>query len=299
LTTEIALKVDVCNHRALHAGLPALLNTLDRAGARASIFVAFGPDNSGKAIRRIFRRGFLSKMLRTRAPRMYGVRTLLSGTLLPAPNVGESAAELLRAAEAAGHPVGLHGFDHVGWQDGVAAMDEAALRASYARACELFAQTLGRAPRFSGAPGWQITAASLRVQDELGLVFASDCRGGAPFYPALDDGRARTLQIPTTLPTSDELLASGAARTRDLADWYGAHLVPDRLNVVGVHAEAEGIHFAEWLRRWLDALRASGAVFVSLADVAERERARAPARRVLARELPGRVGPVACPELAA
>jgi len=98
LTTEIALKVDVCNHRALHAGLPALLRTLDRAGARASIFVAFGPDNSGKAIRRIFRRGFLSKMLRTRAPRMYGVRTLLSGTLLPAPNVGESAAALLRAA---------------------------------------------------------------------------------------------------------------------------------------------------------------------------------------------------------
>src|SRR5204862_143685 len=83
-------------------------------------------------------------MLRTRAPRMYGVRTLLLGTVLPAPSVGESAPDLLRAAQAAGHPVGLHGFDHVGWQDGVAAMDEAALRASYARSFDLFTQALGR-----------------------------------------------------------------------------------------------------------------------------------------------------------
>jgi len=297
--TEVAFKVDVCNHRALHAGLPELLRALDRAGACASIFVAFGPDHSGRAIRRIFRRGFLAKMVRTRAPRMYGFRTLLLGTLLPAPNVGESGADVLRAADANGHAVGLHGFDHVGWQDGVAAMDDTALRASYLRSCELFAGTLGRAPRFSGAPGWQITDASLRVQDDLGFAFASDCRGGAPFYPAFACERARTLQIPTTLPTSDELLAARAARARDLATWYDAHLVPERLNVVGVHAEAEGIHFADWLRTWLDGLRTRGVEFVSLADVAKRESERAATRRVVARELPGRVGAVACPELAA
>jgi undecaprenyl phosphate-alpha-L-ara4FN deformylase len=296
--TEVALKVDVCNHRALHTGLPELLRTLDRAGAPAAIFVSFGPDNSGKAIRRIFRRGFLTKMLRTRAPKMYGFRTLLHGTLLPAPRVGESASDLLRAAEAAGHSVGLHGFDHVGWQDGVAAMDEAALRASYARSLELFAQTLGHVPRFSGAPGWQITPASLRVQDELGFAFASDCRDGGPFYPALAGGRARTLQIPTTLPTSDELLGAGAARSDDLDRWYDSHLAPDRTNVIGVHAEAEGIHFAAWLRRWLDALRARAIRFVSLPEVAERERGRAATLPVVARELPGRVGAVACPELA-
>jgi peptidoglycan/xylan/chitin deacetylase (PgdA/CDA1 family) len=299
LTTEVAFKVDVCNHRALHEGLPELLRMLDGAGACASIFVAFGPDNSGRAIRRIFRRGFLTKMVRTRAPRMYGFRTLLLGTLLPAPRVGESGAAILRASEASGHAVGLHGFDHVAWQDGVAAMDESALRGSYAQSCELFAQTLGHAPRFSGAPGWQITPASLRVQDDLGFAFASDCRGGGPFYPELASGRARTLQIPTTLPTSDELLGVGAARAEDLDRWYHAHLAPGRLNVVGVHAEAEGLHFAAWLRRWLDRLRAQAVTFVSLADVAERERTRAETRRVVARELPGRVGPVACREPAA
>ena len=60
--------------------------------------------------------------------------------------------------------------------------------------------------------------------------------------------------------------------------------------MVGVHAEAEGIHFADWLRSWLDALRARAVAFVSLAEVAERERERAATRRVVARELPGRVG---------
>jgi undecaprenyl phosphate-alpha-L-ara4FN deformylase len=299
LTIQVSLKVDVCNHRALHVGLPELLRTLDRAGARASIFVAFGPDNSGKAIRRILRRGFLTKMLRTRAVRMYGVRTLLSGTLLPARAIGESGAALLRAAEATGHAVGLHGFDHVGWQDGVAAMDEAQVRASYARSLELFATALGHAPAFSGAPGWQVTETSLRVQDELGFSFASDCRGGAPFYPLLAGGRARTLQIPTTLPTSDELLGIGAARADELAAWYDAHLTAERLNVIGLHAEAEGIHFAGWLRRWLDDLRARAVPFVALPEVAERERARSAAHRIVARMLPGRSGSVASPDLAA
>jgi peptidoglycan/xylan/chitin deacetylase (PgdA/CDA1 family) len=298
VTTEVALKVDVCNHRALHEGLPGLLRTLDRARARAAIFVAFGPDNSGKAIRRIFRRGFLTKMLRTRAPRMYGMRTLLLGTLLPAPAVGESGAALLRAAEADGHAVGLHGFDHVGWQDGVAAMDESQVRASLRRSLELFESALGHLPRFSGAPGWQVTETSLRVQDELGLAFASDCRGGESFYPLLASGRSRTLQIPTTLPTSDELLGAGAARAGELAAWYDAHLVADRLNVVGVHAEAEGLHFADWLRRWLDGLRERAVSLVTLPEITPRERARAAVRRIVAHELPGRAGAVVGPEVA-
>lgn len=300
---EVAIKVDVCNHRALQRGVPDLLRTLDRAGVPASLFVAFGPDNSGKAIRRLFRPGFATKMLRTRAPRMYGFRTLLYGTLLPAPPVGESAPDLLRSAADGGHEVGLHGYDHVGWQDGVADMAPEAIRTSCARAVELFEKTLGSPPDFTGAPGWQVTERSLRIQDEFGFRWASDCREGAPFYPLLQDGPsgagpAATLQIPTTVPTSDELLAAGVPAAR-LAEATAQRLREDALNVVGIHAEAEGIHFAEWLRTWLADLRDRGARFVRLSDVARRERGRAPARRIVQREIPGRVGSVACPEAAA
>jgi hypothetical protein len=116
--------------------------------------------------------------------------------------------------------------------------------------------------------------AFLRVQDELGFAFASDCRDGAPFYPAIDGGRAQTLQIPTTLPTSDELLATGAARAGDLASWYDAHLVPDHFRCGGPTSRPRGIHFAEWLRGWVDALRARVA-FVSRSRGGRRSRARA------------------------
>jgi len=296
MTTEVAFKVDVCNHRALHRGLPGLLRTLGEAGVPASLFVAFGPDHSGRAIRRIFRRGFLTKMLRTRAPRMYGFRTLFLGTLLPAPSVGESAPELLRRAAAEGHAVGLHGYDHVGWQDGVSRFGASDLRSRFERAIGAFESALGEPPAFTGAPGWQVTPASLQVQDEFGFSWASDCRGGEPFYPALAGHRAETLQIPTSLPTSDELLGAGIARERDLAAWYSAHLVPDRLNVIGLHAEAEGIHFSGWIQAWLRELRDQHVTFVSLPEVARRERERAPLRRIEQRELPGRSGAVACPE---
>jgi peptidoglycan/xylan/chitin deacetylase (PgdA/CDA1 family) len=293
---EIALKVDVCNRRSLLEGVPGLLDLLASFGVRASFFVAFGPDNSGKAIRRIFRRGFLKKMIRTRAPRMYGYRTLLYGTLLPAPPVGEAAPDLLRRAEAAGHEVGLHSYDHVGWQDGLARMTEPEVRASYLRGVELCARSLGYAPRFSGAAGWQVSAASLRVQEELGLTFASDCREGRPFYPEVAGERLETLQIPTGLLTSDEVLGAGRAAPDDLARYYLERLEPDRVNVLGLHAEAEGIHFSEWLRQFLAAASERGAAFRLLSEVAERERERAPARRVVSREIPGRAGTVACPD---
>jgi len=296
VSTEVAFKVDVCNHRALHEGLPRLLRLLDDDGVRAAIFVAFGPDHSGRAIRRLCRPGFLKKMMRTRAVHMYGLSTLFRGTLLPALPVGESAGELLRSAEAAGHCVGLHGFDHVAWQDGVARMDSVALRASYTRAIARFEEAMHHPPRFTGAPGWQVTASSLAVQEEFGFAWASDTRDGPPFFPALPCGAAHILQIPTTLPTSDELLAAGAARVDELADWYDENLVPDALNVIGLHAEAEGLALAGWLRAWLRNLRVQGVALVSLSDIVAREREQAALRPVVARDLPGRSGSVSCPE---
>jgi len=295
-SVQIALKVDVCNRRSLLEGVPGLLETLDEFRVHASFFVAFGPDNSGKALRRIFRRGFLKKMIRTRAPRMYGYRTLLYGTLLPAPPVGEAAPDLLRRVEAAGHEIGLHSYDHVGWHDGLARMTESEVRASYLRGVDLYQRSLGHAPRFSGTAGWTVSPASLRVQDELGLAYASDCREGPPFYPSLAERRLETLQVPTTHLTSDEVLGAGLAAPDDLARYYLERLEPGRVHVVGLHAEAEGIHFSEWLKQFLSAARARGAVFRLLSEIAERERARAPHGRVVAREIPGRSGRVACPE---
>ncbi len=293
MSLEVALKVDVCNRRALEKGVPGLLRVLAEFGIRASFFIAFGPDNSGKAIRRIFRRGFLQKIIRTRAPSTYGFKTLLYGTLLPAPLVGEALPERLAQITAAGHEVGLHGWDHVGWHDGLASMTLDEVRESLRRACELFAQSLGSRPLFSGAPGWQVTPTSLRVQDEYEFAFASDCRGQRPFYPRVTGTVLKTLQIPTTLPTSDELLGVDGMKEQALADFYLSRLGKDAVNVLGLHAEIEGLRYAGWLRTFLAASLKLGAQFPLLSEIAQRECADAIVDEVVQGEIPGRAGFVA------
>src|SRR5439155_127103 len=92
----VALRVDVDTRRGLAEGIPRLLELFRRAGVRASFFVTLGPDRSGLAIRRAVQPSFLYKMWRTNPLKPYGLRTLLSGTLLPALPVGAGAPALLR-----------------------------------------------------------------------------------------------------------------------------------------------------------------------------------------------------------
>jgi len=294
VSLRIGLKVDVCNRRSLEEGVPCLLRIFGEFGVQASFFVAFGPDNSGKAVRRVFRRGFLKKMIRTRAPRTYGLKTLLYGTLLPAPMVGEALPQLLNQIKDARHEVGLHGWDHVGWHDGLARMTHNDVSESVSRACRLFEQSLGGPPRFSGAPGWQATPTSLRIQDEYGFAFASDCRGQKPFYPCIAGVVLKTLQIPTTLPTSDELIGVGGMNEQALADYYLRSLRQNCVNLLGLHAEIEGLRYAGWLRTFLAASLQRGAKFSLLSEIAQQESTVAGPDEVLRREIPGRAGTVAC-----
>lgn len=294
MSLRIGLKVDVCNRRSLEEGVPGILRILVEFGVHASFFVAFGPDNSGKAVRRIFRRGFLRKMIRTRAPSTYGLKTLLYGTLLPAPLIGEALPQLSNQIKQAGHEVGLHGWDHVGWHDGLARMNHDDVRESLRRACELFEQSLGDLPLFSGAPGWQVTPESLQIQDENGFTFASDCRGRKPFYPRVAGTVLKTLQIPTTLPTSDEILGVEGMNQQALADYYLRRLREDRVNLLGLHAELEGLRYAGWLRTFLAASLRRGAQFLLLSTIAKQESSTAAADEVLSQEIPGRAGTVAC-----
>lgn len=295
MSRSVAIKVDVCNRFGLERGVPKLLETFAEAGVRASFFVSFGPDHSGRALRRIFRRGFLTKMLRTRALRMYDAKTLLAGTLLPAPLVGDALPELLREVESGGHELGLHGWDHVRWHDRLQRMSPDQIRAAYSRAVEGFQKALGRRPRFSGAPAWHCTAESLKIQEDLKLAFASDCRGAAPFYPVVDGERLSTLQVPTTLPTSDELLGVEGIGEDALPEHYLSCLSEPLPNVLGVHAELEGLHVASWLPEFLHRARADGVAFATVGETANAYRETRLSHGIVQRRIPGRAGTVAAP----
>ena len=269
---EIAIKVDVDTHDGLKVGVPALARLLEQECVDASFFVAMGPDNSGKAIRRVFRnRGFLSKMLRTRAIATYGWRTVLSGTLLPARPVALGFPDLMRELRQRGFEVGVHGYDHVRWHDEIDRLGEAGIRAELQDAFEAYSAIFGEPARSFAAPAWRDNALSLKLLDKMGLLYHSDTRGRMPFR-CLVDGRAlATLEIPTTLPTLDEVLGTRGLRDRrTLVEFYLGMLRSDALNVHTIHAEIEGRSCLEVFRDLLRALKALGAGFCRLDSVARR-----------------------------
>jgi len=204
---QIALKVDVDTRAGVAEGVPRLRRMLGERGIPATFFITFGPDNSGKAIRRIFRPGFVAKMVRTRAVRMYGWKTMLYGTLLPAPPVGTDFPELLRGLAADGHEVGLHAWDHVYWHDMLARMTPAEVASEFGRGIDAFKAVFAAPPRACAAPGWTATATSLQVQDGYDLLYHSDARGTAPFLPVMDDYAGRTPRSPPRCRRSTRFLA--------------------------------------------------------------------------------------------
>jgi undecaprenyl phosphate-alpha-L-ara4FN deformylase len=294
----MAIKVDVDTWIGLREGVPRLLTLFRQYTVPASFFIAFGPDNSGKAMRRLFKRGFLHKMWRTNALRLYGVKTLLRGTLLPAPIIGDMAPELLQEVVDDGHELGIHGYDHVLWQDRLQRLGEAGIANQIERAIASYVKTLKTSPQSFAAPGWQATNASLAVQDRQGFLYCSDTRGMFPFLPRLQGQTYQTLQIPTTLPTLDEVLGLDGMQGGRVNDVFLSHLRSDRLNVHTIHAEVEGRSQLDLLASLLKHLEVQGVAYVQLCDVAktllQQGRDHLPRAAIQPRSIPGRAGEVAC-----
>ena len=187
MSGKLAIKIDVDTLEGYCKGVPALLRVLEEQAVRASFFLALGPDNSGRAILRVFRQqGFLQKMLRTRAPAIYGFKTMCYGTLLPAPLIGAAAPELPGRIAAAGHEVGLHGYDHVRWHDRLFRLPAQEISREIGAAQETLA-SLGRRADSFAAPGWQCSEGSRQVQ--AAKIFFIPATPGAP--PPISPGSAR------------------------------------------------------------------------------------------------------------
>ena len=296
MATTVAIKIDVDTFVGTRDGIPRLLEVFARHRVRASFFAVLGPDNSGKAIRRVFtRRGFVGKMARTNPVKIYGIKTLLYGTLLPAPMTGLAHPEMLKRIVDAGHELGFHAYDHVDWQDYVGSWDSRRVEEELHRGVEAFSKATGAPPKAVAAPGWQATGLSLAVQDRLGLDYASDSRGTAPFYPSVGGNTFRTLQIPGTLPTVDELLGHDGVNDANVAEHLEKLIQPERVNVYTGHAEIEGMYLSGPFSDLVGRLVTRGCSFVTLAELAAgaKKDASTPVCRFEDGLIPGRAGPVA------
>ena len=293
---RVALKIDCDTDVGTRDGVPRLLELFAARGIRATFFFTYGPDRSGVAVRRVFTQpGFLKKMLRSRAPSLYGFPTVLYGTFLAAPMIGERRAGQIRAAARAGHETGVHGWDHVGWHDHLDRWTEEKIRQEYGRAHEEHARILGSPARASAAPGWTANARSLAVEEERALLYTSNTRGGSPFFPSAGGRVFRTLEIPSTLPTLDETLSwKELPADEDQRKFFRLAVLATEVHTI--HAEVEGRSKLPLFSRILDDWIADGVAFLTLEELAREVLAKkeeVPVRGLARTRLKGRGGEVA------
>jgi undecaprenyl phosphate-alpha-L-ara4FN deformylase len=256
---HIALKIDVDTLRGTREGVPRLVDVLRKHGAGATFLWSLGPDHTGRAIRRVLRPGFVRKVRRTSVVRHYGMRTLLYGTVLPGPDIGRRAVDVMRATRDAGFEMGIHCWDHIRWQDGVAGARATWTHAEMQRACDRFADVFRTDPRVHGAAGWQMNLHALRLTQRLGFDYCSDGRGTGPHLPVWNAELVRCPQLPTTLPTLDELIGREGISEANVA----AHLLEGTAHAAGdqvytLHAELEGLALAPVFEQLLAGWRAQG-----------------------------------------
>jgi undecaprenyl phosphate-alpha-L-ara4FN deformylase len=294
----IALKIDVDTYRGTREGAVRLADLLERLDVRATFLFSLGPDHTGRALKRVLRRGFLSKVKRTSVVAHYGVKTLLYGVLLPGPHIGRHCGEVMRDIARRGFEVGVHTWDHVRWQDGVAQASEPWTRRELTRSRDQFTEVFGHAPQVHGAAGWQMNRYVPGLQQELGFRYASDTRGTEPFLPELDAGAGvgTVPQLPTTLPTFDELIGrpdlNGADPVDHLLSITDARRGRDELFTL--HAELEGGAYLGAFERLLRAWRQRDASLTDLASYAARLTPETlPRCRIVAGTVAGRSGELA------
>ena len=258
---KIGLRISVATARGAARAVPRLVEMLKRNGAAATFYFNLGPDR-------------LHRLLTTR-------------------EVGARAADALATAREAGFELGIYGWDPARWPYRMRPGDAPWIESALTRACEAFEHLVGEPPRTHAAPGWQANRHVLRLTQRLGFQYAADTRGRHPFMPVCEAELALCPQLPTTLPTLDELIDGGDAPSESahepvLDATTGAD---GASHVFALRAELGATSLASAFERLLEAWRARGCEIVALRTLFESlELVRLPRHVVQPHELAARAG---------
>lgn len=285
---KLALKIDVATYRGALVGVPPLVETLRQRHAQASFFFNLGPDRSGRRLLRLLADSAPGASALAR----HGLATLFHGTLLPAPDVGRRCADILRGVRAAGFEAGVLAWDGAAWQAWAASAPPGWTERQMRRALARYEDVFGEAPKAHAAAGWQLNAHALRLTQRLGYGFASDTRGEHPFVPVWNAEVTLCPQLPTTLPTLDELLGR---------DGCGCDELHERVLALTAQAPATGHVFSldaslglalfPAVERLLEGWARQGYEVVSLGSLFESvDASRLPRHEIVRGTVPGRRG---------
>jgi peptidoglycan/xylan/chitin deacetylase (PgdA/CDA1 family) len=283
----LALKVDVDTLKGTRVGVPQLIAVFKKHQVGATFLFSLGPDHTGRAIKRVFRKGFFAKVQRTSVVSHYGFPTLLYGTLLPGPDIGKRGAEMMRKTKDEGFEVGIHCWDHVRWQDGVQGASAEWTRVEMERAQNRFCDIFRTPSKTHGAAGWQMNTHALRLTQSMGFDYASDGRAlageGVPHYPVVNAEIIDCPQLPTTLPTLDELIGLDGVTEANVHERLLAMTAPNAAplpqvptvlgmaeapHVFTMHAELEGMRLLPALEALIVGWKAQGFELVATETIA-------------------------------
>ncbi len=297
LTKTLALKIDVDTLRGTQIGVPALIELLKKHQVSATFLFSMGPDNTGRAIKRVFRKGFLGKVKRTSVVSHYGFPTLLYGTLLPGPDIGKRCADTLRRTRDEGFECGIHTWDHVRWQDGVMNASAAWTKSEMTAAQDRYTDIFKEPAKTHGAAGWQMSKHALRLTQTMGFDYCSDGRADPAFatahFPVMHGEIIDCPQIPTSLPTLDELIGMDGVTEASVAAYLLklTETSPSDGHVFTLHAELEGMRLLPILEQLLIGWKEQGYALVSTRTIyANLRRDQLPYFSAIHGEIAGRSG---------
>jgi undecaprenyl phosphate-alpha-L-ara4FN deformylase len=263
---RLGLKVDVTTSRGGRIGVPRLMELFSRYGARATFFFALGPDR------------------------------LLQQSWLPGADLGRRCGAVLREVREAGFEVGIQSFDPARWIARAADADQAWTQEQMEYGCASFLRALDMPPPAHAASGWCMNRHAYRLTQRLGFKYCSDTRGTHPYIPVRNAEIAACPQLPTTLPTLDELAHHDGGRVEEtIGGMLRASADPsDTGHIYTVRAEQEGIHHVPLFDELLAAWQSQGYTFAALEDfLADVNLARLPRHTVAEGMVAGCAHPVA------
>jgi peptidoglycan/xylan/chitin deacetylase (PgdA/CDA1 family) len=175
------------------------------------------------------------------------------------------------------------------------------------RAQSRFTDIFKRPARTHGAAGWQMNLHALRLTQSMGFDYCSDGRAaigvGVPHYPVVRAEIVDCPQLPTTLPTFDELIgldgvteANVHQRLLELTASYSWTAAPplgfaEPPHVFTLHAELEGLRLIDQLEALIVGWKEQGFELAPTQRIAERlARAHLPYFNATSGEIAGRSG---------